>query len=193
MLASASKAIICWFSRCFLVLQKPELFSYGNKKNPKYYVMHPSSARHYSDLCHLQTFCPFLTFPSILEPGCQLTGEEPISQSRFLPFPPTGCPPVGGRGCRPPCQGVHHRSNPEARAGTQACPLRIPPSQDCCISHATATRKDGMAGPGCTGGTLSPTPASQDALSLCNGYPRAQPPHAACSHWLRLSFLTPKK
>lgn len=56
-------------------------------KPPKCYVMHPSSARRSSNLCHLQTFCPFLSFPSVSEAGCQLTGQKPISQSTFLPFP----------------------------------------------------------------------------------------------------------
>lgn len=104
------------------------------KKSPKYYVMHPSSARHYSDLCHLKTFLPLLSFPSISEPGCQLTGEEPISQSSFFPFPP-GKPahlaalPPGAEAAGSPCQGVHHRSNPEAGAGTQTCPACIPPPQ----------------------------------------------------------------
>lgn len=48
--------------------------------------MHPSSARRYSNLCHLQTLHPFLSFPSISEPGCQLAGQKPISQSSFLPL-----------------------------------------------------------------------------------------------------------
>lgn len=156
------------------------------KKSPKYYVMHPSSARHYSDLCHLKTFLPLLSFPSISEPGCQLTGEEPISQSSFFPFPP-GKPahlaalPPGAEAAGSPCQGVHHRSNPEAGAGTQTCPACIPPPPGqafpqggCRTSHATATGRDGRAGPRCRGWP-SPRLASRGdrALHQHRGVPSA--------------------
>lgn len=194
MLASASRAIICWFSRCFLVLLKPELFSYGNKKNPLNTMLCiPAQPDITLTSCHLQTFPPFLSFPSISEPGCQLTGKEPISQSRFLPFPPAGCPPAGGQRLQTPLPGCTSPQQPRSKGWYPGLPTLHPPKSRLlyfpCNSHQEGW--DGRSG--LQGGTLSPTPASQDALSLCNGYPRSQPRHAACSWWFRLRFLTPKK
>lgn len=134
--------------------------------------MHPSAARRYSNLCHLQTFCPFLSFPSISEPGCQLTGEKPISQSSFFPFPweasPPGCPHSRGRGYRPPCQRVPHHSSLKEGLAPRAAQTHLPdqafPQGSCPISHTTATRRDGRAGPACRDSPSS-APASRGALN----------------------------
>lgn len=107
-------------------------------KTPKHYVMYPSLVRRYSDLCHLQTFCPFLSFPSISEPGCQLAGEMPISQGSFLPFPWEASlawlGTLQGRGCRLPCQDVPHPSTqkpglaPRAAQSHPQTKLSCPPN-----------------------------------------------------------------
>lgn len=115
--------------------------------------MHPSAARRYSNLCHLQTFCPFLGFPSISEPGCQLTGEKPISQSSFFPFPWEASPPwlstLQGQRLQTALPACTSPQLPEARAGTQGCPdpsprTSFPPGKLSCLPHNS--HQDGWEG-----------------------------------------------
>lgn len=157
--------------------------------------MYPSSARRYSNLCHLQTFCPFLSFPSISEPGCQLAGEMPISQGSFLPFPWEASlawlGTLQGRGCRLPCQDVPHPSTQKPglapRAGTQGCPEPSPDQacpREAVLSPKHSPQEGDRAGPSCR--ALPQHPGVPQPL---NGYMRSQ--HIPCSS-LRSSFSTPK-
>lgn len=126
-LASASRAIICWFSHCFLVLRKPKLFSYRNKKKKitKYYVPDPSSTRHYSDICHLKTFYPFLSFPSISEPGCRQGAHFPEQFPPGKRARPAAHPPVA-EATDPPRQAVHHQ-RPRSKGWYPGLPSPHPP------------------------------------------------------------------
>lgn len=158
--------------------------------------MHPSSARHYSDLLPPTNISPFFKFSQHFRarlPADWQGAHFPEPFPPFPPFPPGWLPTCGGQRLQTPLPGCTSPQQPRSKGWYPGLPTLHPPKSRLlyfpCNSHQEGW--DGRSG--LQGGTLSPTPASQDALSLCNGYPRSQPRHAACSWWFRLRFLTPKK